>query len=89
MSIEKDASNQVVGRYDLTIFDRAGHPMILAECKSPEIAMSVDHWLQLQRYNTVLKAPYIFWTNGVQSWIFDVKKNEFLRTMDAVLSQSL
>jgi len=85
MSMEKSANTEIKGRYDLTIFDKKGEPLILVECKSPEVSLHIDHWLQLQRYNLVMQAPYLFWTNGTSSWIFDVKNNEFIQSIDLVL----
>ena len=55
-------------RADLVVFDRNGHPCLLAECKAPEVAINKQTLAQAVRYNSVLQARYIILTNGLKHY---------------------
>ncbi len=46
-------------------------PIILVECKSPDIKLSRDTLSQAVRYNSVVGARYIILTNGVKHLCFE------------------
>lgn len=53
-------------RYDIVCYNNAGLPVLLCECKAPQIKLNQDTIEQAGSYNTLLKAPIIFTTNGHQ-----------------------
>jgi Type I restriction enzyme R protein N terminus (HSDR_N) len=57
--------NKTLKRTDLMVFDRAGNPYLLVECKAPQVALSQAVFDQVSRYNHVHRAPYIVVTNGL------------------------
>lgn len=52
-------------RADILIFDTLLKPFILVECKAPTVQINQKTLDQINRYNTVLNAPYLFLTNGL------------------------
>jgi len=58
--------NQRQKRSDILVFDLAGQPFLLVECKAPQIALTQAVLEQAIFYNQVIKAPYIALSNGLQ-----------------------
>jgi len=52
-------------RYDIAAFSRDGVPLLVVECKAPEVSINQGVVDQVVRYNLVLNAPYLFITNGL------------------------
>jgi type I site-specific restriction endonuclease len=54
----------------------------LIECKAPEVSVTQKTFDQANQYNWLLKAPYLFLTNGKKHYIcqidFEQKKLKFL-----------
>jgi hypothetical protein len=57
--------NQLQKRTDIVVFDRAGQPWMIIECKSPGIPVSEKTVFQASTYNATLRAKYIVVTNGI------------------------
>jgi hypothetical protein len=55
-------------RTDIVVYNIKGSANILVECKAPEIAISQLTFEQAARYNSTLKAEYIFITNGTSHY---------------------
>lgn len=53
-------------RADLVVFDRNGHPCLLAECKAPGVDLTQTTLAQAVRYNSILKTPFVLLTNGIK-----------------------
>lgn len=51
-------------RADILVYDRAGEPLLLVECKRPEVDLDRYVLEQAQRYDAVLGVRYILVTNG-------------------------
>jgi hypothetical protein len=64
--------NGLSRRADLVVFDRSGHPYLLAECKGANIELTEDTLQQAAQYNYVLRAPYLLLTNGLDTWYYQV-----------------
>ncbi len=56
--------NGLQKRTDLVVFDRAGLPYLLVECKAPDIEINQQVLSQALAYNQTLKCPFIALTNG-------------------------
>ena len=53
-------------RSDLLVNDRNGQPLMLAECKAPEVTITQHVFEQIAIYNLSIQAPYLMVTNGLQ-----------------------
>ncbi len=52
-------------RTDILVFDAAGGPHIIVECKAPSVKITQDTFDQIARYNLALNATYLIVTNGI------------------------
>lgn len=52
-------------RADVVVHDRGGHPLMMVECKAPDVAVRQDVFDQVARYNKVVQARYLVATNGL------------------------
>lgn len=59
-------------RADVVAYGRSGTPLLLAECKAPEIRVSQRTFDQVALYNAVLKARHLVVTNGLQHYCCQV-----------------
>ena len=59
-------------RCDIVIYNTDGKPMIIVECKRPDVALTQRVCDQACRYNTVLQVPYLLLTNGHQQVVVRV-----------------
>jgi hypothetical protein len=79
--------NGLVKRFDIMVADRNGHPLLLVECKAPNILLNALVLEQLSSYNLAIKAPFLLVTNGQQRWAcsidFQTKKFQFLQQLVA------
>lgn len=57
--------NKMNRRTDIVVFNRSGQPHLLVECKAPHISLSEAVFKQACVYNSVVKAKYVFITNGL------------------------
>lgn len=61
-------------RVDIVVYDRQTRPLVVVECKRPEVDLSREVLEQALRYNMVLDVDYLIITNGFRTCIF--KRNE-------------
>jgi hypothetical protein len=52
-------------RTDLVVYGTMGKPLMVVECKSPEVKVTQQVFDQVVRYNLALKVPFIAVTNGL------------------------
>lgn len=57
-------------RVDIVVFDTDMKPLLIVECKTPDVALSDDVLAQAVRYNSVVGAAQIMITNGLEHKIF-------------------
>lgn len=86
MQVEGQISvNGLVRRCDVVVYDRTVRPVMIVECKQPDVAISQRVADQACRYNMTLKVPYIFLTNGRQHWVGRVwLEEQRMETLPAV-----
>lgn len=53
-------------RADILCYSRDFKPRLLIECKAENVALSEKTAEQIARYNTVVKAPYLMMSNGIE-----------------------
>jgi hypothetical protein len=74
--------NRLKKRVDILIYDRAGQPLLMVECKAPDIPLNDKVFDQIVIYNMEFKVPYIIVTNGMDHYICKMdhenKKYDFL-----------
>lgn len=58
-------------RADVVVFGRDARPLLLVECKEPNIEISQEVYAQAVRYNAVLGAVCIMITNGFDHYLYE------------------
>lgn len=53
-------------RSDIVVYDEKGNPLLIVECKRPEVAITQETFDQIARYNLQLNAQFLIVTNGLQ-----------------------
>jgi hypothetical protein len=74
---QKITHNRLTRRCDIVVYNRFGRPIILVECKAPEITLNQKTFDQIARYNMALEVEILLITNGM---------NHFCVRMDPVTS---
>ncbi len=73
IAVEKQLEiNGLKKRFDIVVFNKNMKPYILVECKAPHIKIDQQAFDQANRYNLLLKAPYLILTNGLKHLIFEI-----------------
>lgn len=58
-------------RADIVVYDRSAMPVMIVECKRPEVTLDQEVVDQALRYNKELDVKYIAITNGPKTFIFE------------------
>lgn len=66
--------NKLQKRSDILIFDRAGKPWMLIECKAADIRLSQKAFNQVAVYNMTVNAKYLAVTNGMAHYCCESSK---------------
>ncbi|HPF03760.1 MAG TPA: type I restriction enzyme HsdR N-terminal domain-containing protein [Bacteroidales bacterium] len=66
-------------RVDILIHDRTGAPVMIVECKSPEITLNDKVFDQIVCYNLGFRVPYLIVTNGLVHYAcrIDIENNKY------------
>ena len=67
-------------RTDMVLFSRTGAPMVVVECKAPEVKISQDVFDQIARYNMELRVNYLIVTNGMNHYCCRFNPDELTYT---------
>ena len=70
-------------RADIIVYDRNVQPLMVVECKRPEVELTQDVLDQAIRYNMVLDVRYMIITNGIRTFICR-RQGEGFTFMDTV-----
>lgn len=86
MSIEvMFTMNKLKKRIDILIHDRTGQPVLIVECKAPDIQLNDEVFDQIVIYNMEFTVPYIIVTNGLDHYVCKIdhenKKYDFLHVI--------
>lgn len=57
--------NQRDFRSDIVLFSKSGNPLVVVECKAPEVKISQQVFNQIAHYNLDLRVSYLIVTNGL------------------------
>ena len=66
-------------RADVVVVDAAGQPLLLAECKAPDVKLDGRTLAQAVRYNSVLGARYILLTNGLNHYCYEYRDGKYVQ----------
>ncbi len=72
------AMNGAAQRADVVVVDDAARPLVLCECKAPEIPVDRHVLAQAVRYNSVLGARYLVLTNGRSHYCYEYAEGRYL-----------
>lgn len=79
ISVEKQINvNRLKKRFDVLVFKKTGQPLILAECKAPDIILNENALLQIANYNIIFNAPYLIITNGITHYYFKLNQHKYI-----------
>ena len=56
-------------RADVLVYDRSTHPLLVVECKRPEVELTQEVLDQAIRYNMALDVKFMMITNGTRTFI--------------------
>jgi hypothetical protein len=68
--------NKLKRRVDILVHNRLGEPVMIVECKSPDIKIDDTVFDQIVCYNMKFKVPYIVVTNGIVNYACKVDHQE-------------
>jgi hypothetical protein len=57
--------NKLKKRTDILVHNRMGKPIMIVECKSPDVKLNEPVFEQIVEYNMKYKVPYLVVTNGM------------------------
>lgn len=73
MCVEGSISlNGMQRRCDIVVFSKTLVPVMIVECKRPNVTINQSVLDQASRYNMVLRVPYLYLTNGRQHIVLKV-----------------
>ena len=67
--------NTLKKRYDVLVFSRTGKPLVLIECKAPEVPINQKVFEQIVIYNSKVSAPYMLVTNGISHFFLRINSD--------------
>lgn len=60
--------NTLLRRTDVVAYNKNGAPILIVECKAPNIKITQQVFDQIAAYNISLKVEYLFITNGLEHY---------------------
>ena len=58
--------NKLLKRCDILVRDANGSPVVIVECKAPNVRINQEVFDQVARYNITFRVNYLMVTNGLQ-----------------------
>ncbi len=71
--------NQLQKRADVLVYNTSGKPLLLIECKAPEVKITQEVFHQIALYNMTYKVAYLLVTNGLEHYccVMDYTNNTY------------
>jgi hypothetical protein len=66
-------------RADIIVYDRKAQPLVVVECKRPEVELTQEVLDQAIRYNMVLNVRYMLITNGRKTYMFGKEGERYIQ----------
>lgn len=84
IAVEKGLKlNGMQKRTDILVYAKSAQPLLMVECKAPEIKIEQKVFDQIARYNLHFKLPFLVVTNGLRHFCarinFDKQNFSFLK----------
>ena len=80
--------NRTQKRCDIVGYNNTGKPILIVECKAPEVKISQKTFEQIARYNIALQVKYLAVSNGLKHYFcqidFEKRNYKFLKEMDGL-----
>jgi len=72
--------NTLKKRCDAVVYNNCGKPLLIVECKAPEVDVTQKTFDQIARYNMTYKVNYLIVTNGIKHFCcrIDFKKMNYI-----------
>ncbi len=55
-------------RTDIVVYGKQGEPLLIVECKAPDVQIDQNVFDQIVRYNMALRVKYLLLTNGINHY---------------------
>ena len=65
-------------RADIVVWGREANPLMIVECKRPEVPLDAEVAAQALRYHNILNVEYIIVTSGVATFVFGKEDGRFV-----------
>lgn len=69
--------NGMSQRADIVAVDTSARPLMLVECKAPDVRIDADVFAQAVRYNSVVGAKYVVLTNGITHFCYECEVGKY------------
>jgi hypothetical protein len=66
--------NKMTRRSDVVVYGKDKQIRILVECKAPEVSIDSQVLHQAAQYNSILKSPYLWLTNGLDHHLYHLNQ---------------
>jgi hypothetical protein len=77
ISVEKEINlNNTRKRYDAVVYNKTMNPVLLIECKAPDVPITETTLEQTLRYNLILGVNYLLMTNGLKQFVIQVENGK-------------
>ena len=89
IALEKEIFlNGLKKRFDILVYDKLHQPLMMIECKAPQVPLSEDVLQQVLRYNISVPVKYIVITNGERTvgWMKEGEGLTILETLPSWIS---
>ncbi|MDE2999449.1 MAG: type I restriction enzyme HsdR N-terminal domain-containing protein [Gemmatimonadota bacterium] len=63
-------------RADVIVYSGRGEPVLMAECKAPDVRIKQQAFDQIARYNTSVGTDYLVVTNGITHYCYALDREE-------------
>ena len=86
ISVEKEIElNGTKKRYDAVVYNRELKPVLLIECKAPDVNITESTLEQALRYNLILGVKFLLISNGLVDFTIKIEngKSTFLKELPA------
>ena len=71
--------NSLTRRTDILVYNRMGNPILIVECKAPDVKIDNKAFDQIVAYNFKFKLGYIVVTNGLKHFACRIEGDEALK----------
>lgn len=74
ISVEKEINlNNTRKRYDAVVYSKNMNPVLLIECKAPDVEITPTTLEQTLRYNLILNVKFLLITNGLKEFVIIIE----------------